>query len=150
MFSRDSTVCQSHSSRFNEHLGHVKLWPSCSVLTLLACLIVAKGFAIGFCPDNCCDKTVKFGIYDLFLCPACDNTRDAVRSTVTAEFKEVSKKATKQPSKRSVGGNTVSLSSNTTIATSQAASKNVSSGVIGSDASVDGASSLSSPAAAAS
>ena len=86
----------------------------------------------------------------MFLCPACENTRDAVRATVTAEFKEVSKKATKQPSKKSAGGNTVSLNSNTTVAASQTASKNVSSDVIGSDASVDGASLLSSSAAAAS
>ena len=109
-----------------------------------------EGLPNGVCPDNRCDKTVRFGIYDLFLCPACQNTRDAARSTVTAEIKEVSKKASKQSFKKSAVGNTVSCSNVTSVAASQVASKNVSSDVIGSDASVDGASSLSSSAAAAS
>lgn len=107
-----------------------------------------EGLPNGVCPDNRCDKTVKFGIYDLFLCPACERTRDAARSTV--ELKEAPKKATKQPAKKSAGGNTVTLSGNITVAASQAAPKNVYSDVIGTDTPVDGASLSSSSVAAAS
>ena len=107
-----------------------------------------EGLPNGACPENRCDMTVKFGIYDLFLCPACEKFRDAER-TVTTEGKGGSKKVVKQSTKKPSGGNTGSLSSNTIVAASQVA-KIVSSNAIGTDASVDGATSLSSTDPAAS
>ena len=35
-----------------------------------------QGLPTGPCPDNRCDASVKYGIYDLFLCPACEESRD--------------------------------------------------------------------------
>jgi hypothetical protein len=75
-----------------------------------------QGLPNGICPDNCQDKTVKNTIYDLFLCPACEKTRDAERSTVTALSKEGSKKAPKQPAKKNAGGSIGSSSSKPTDA----------------------------------
>jgi len=73
-----------------------------------------QGLPSGVCPENRCDRTVKFGIYDLFLCSSCEKTRDAERST---ELKEVSsKKHTKQQTKKPAGGNTASSSA---VASSQ-------------------------------
>ena len=56
-----------------------------------------EGLPNGACPDNRQDKTVKNTDYDLFLCPACEKTRDDKRSTATGVFKEGSKKVNKQP-----------------------------------------------------
>ena len=109
-----------------------------------------EGLPNGICPDNRCDKTVMFGIYDLFMCPACEKNRDAERSKGPEELKEVAKKASKQSAKKPAGSNTATLSSNTTVAACQATPKNTSSDVIGVDASTDGASSASSTAVAVS
>jgi hypothetical protein len=35
-----------------------------------------EGLPTGPCPDRRCDASVKYGIYDLFLCPACEESRD--------------------------------------------------------------------------
>ena len=66
------------------------------------------GLPPGACPDNRCDKTVKFTIYDMFLCQSCERTRAAASaehtSGISSERKEAcSKKHSKQPSKKSVG-----------------------------------------------
>jgi gas vesicle protein len=29
----------------------------------------------GPCPDSCCDETVRYSIYDVFVCPSCDQVR---------------------------------------------------------------------------
>lgn len=36
-----------------------------------------EGLPGGPCPSNCHDETVKYSIYDLFLCPSCADTRGA-------------------------------------------------------------------------
>ena len=61
-----------------------------------------EGLPTGACPDNRCDKTVKFTIYDLFLCQSCERTRDAENASgISSEPKEVSnKKTSKQQSKK--------------------------------------------------
>ena len=106
------------------------------------------GLSNGDCPEKRCDKTVKYGIYDLFLCPACEKTRDTER-LAAAEFKEISKKPSKQQAKKPSGGNTSCLS-NSSAAASQVAPKTSSSDVIVTGAPADVAASLSSTAAAAS
>ena len=80
-------------------------------------------------------------------------TRDAERSAAITESKEVSKKASKQKIKKSAGINNASSASSSTatmatIATSHVASKTTLGDVIGTDASIDGAASLSSTVAA--
>ena len=40
------------------------------------------------CPDNHCDKSVKYGLYDLFLCPACENTRDTEQQSGVKQASE--------------------------------------------------------------
>lgn len=39
-----------------------------------------QGLPSGPCPDSRQDKSVKFGIYDLFLCPSCEKARDEGRA----------------------------------------------------------------------
>jgi hypothetical protein len=109
-----------------------------------------EGLPNGACPENRCDKTVKFGICDLFLCPACEKARAAEHSTTTAELREVSKKLNKQSTKKSAGGICDTSSSNTTVAASQAAPKTALSDVTGTAASDVGATSLPSTVASAS
>jgi hypothetical protein len=41
-----------------------------------------QGVPNGPCPRECCDESVKFTVYDLFLCPQCERSRD--ESSVTA------------------------------------------------------------------
>ena len=35
----------------------------------------------GPCPDSRCDATVRFGIYDVFVCPSCDQVRADMEKT---------------------------------------------------------------------
>jgi hypothetical protein len=74
-----------------------------------------EGLPNGACPDNRQDKTVKNTIYDLFLCPSCEKSREAEKSTASAEFKECSKKASRQPAKKSTAGNIGSLSGDSVV-----------------------------------
>lgn len=100
-----------------------------------------EGLPTGACPESRCDKSVKYGIYDLFLCPPCEKARDAGRSTGPIESKEVPiKKGNKQSTKRAANAN---------LAAKQISSKTIISGTV---VSADGASlssSFSSAAAAA-
>ena len=41
-----------------------------------------QGLPTGPCPENRCDATVKYGIYDLFLCHSCEESRDAADKSV--------------------------------------------------------------------
>lgn len=41
-----------------------------------------QGLPEGPCPEECCDAFIKYGIYDLFLCKSCAETRDAMQDTV--------------------------------------------------------------------
>lgn len=95
-----------------------------------------EGLTNGVCPDSRCDKSVKFSVYDLFLCPACVKIRDADRAPVNAEVKENSKKSNKQTTKKPACGKTT-----VPVSISQVASKDVLSDVIGTGASTEGASS---------
>ena len=40
-----------------------------------------EGLPTGPCPENRCDASVKYGIYDLFLCRSCEEFRDAAEKT---------------------------------------------------------------------
>jgi hypothetical protein len=71
-----------------------------------------EGLPNGACPDNRQDKTVKNTVYDLFLCPACEKTRDDERSTATGVSKEGSKKVTKQPAKKNSKSNAEMVNDN--------------------------------------
>ena len=95
-----------------------------------------EGLPTGVCPESRCDKSVKFGIYDLFLCPTCEKARDAERSTVPIELKEVPRKTIKQSTKKTVNANQASK---------QISSKPIS----GTDVPVDGSSLSSSSSSAA-
>lgn len=35
-----------------------------------------QGLLYAQCPDNRCDTSVKYGIYELFLCLSCETVRD--------------------------------------------------------------------------
>jgi hypothetical protein len=63
-----------------------------------------EGLPTGACPEKRQDKTVKFGIYDLFLCKSCENIRDAEAVTrATPVLEEVNiKKSSKQAVKKLV------------------------------------------------
>jgi uncharacterized protein (DUF2225 family) len=37
-----------------------------------------QGLPTGPCPDGHQDKTVKYTIYDLFLCPSCEQARETI------------------------------------------------------------------------
>lgn len=67
-----------------------------------------EGLPSGPCPDNRQDKSVKYGIYDLFLCPACEKTRDELASRVDKKGK-----STKKQSKSSTAGQPVVAGSST-------------------------------------
>lgn len=86
-----------------------------------------EGLPTGVCPESRCDKSVKFSIYDLFLCPTCEKARDAEHSTGPIEDKEVPRKTKKQSTKKAANAN---------LAAKQISSKPIS----GTDVSVDGAS----------
>ena len=65
-----------------------------------------EGPPFGACPDNRCDKTVKFTTYDLFLCQSCEKTRATAEqaSGTSSEFKEAcNKKTLKQQPKKLAG-----------------------------------------------
>jgi len=74
-----------------------------------------EGLPNGDCPEKRFDKTVKNSIYDLFLCPACEKTRDT-EHLATEEFKEISKKLSKQQAKKPSGDNTNYISSSSAAA----------------------------------
>ena len=42
------------------------------------------------CPDSCSDSTVRYGIYDVFQCPACERVRDEIEQRAKATVKDVS------------------------------------------------------------
>jgi hypothetical protein len=46
------------------------------ILTMSNC---CQGTPDGPCPHGCCDSTVKFSIYDLFLCPRCERAREGAQ-----------------------------------------------------------------------
>jgi hypothetical protein len=58
-----------------------------------------EGLPCAPCPGNRCDATVKFGIYDLFLCTSCESTRNAERQQQSGA--KVSSKETKKNVKQS-------------------------------------------------
>ena len=41
-----------------------------------------QGTPSGPCPNSCCDETVRYSIYDVFVCPACEKTRADTENTL--------------------------------------------------------------------
>lgn len=71
-----------------------------------------EGLPDGPCPENRHDGSVKYGIYDLFLCPSCEASRDAHRPaqrscTETAAANEPSSRKGKQAKHSAKGGMTI-------------------------------------------
>jgi hypothetical protein len=51
-----------------------------------------QGTPSGPCPDSCCDATVRYSIYDVFVCPSCDQARADIEKA--SGITVVTKKAT--------------------------------------------------------
>ena len=80
--------------RYYRPLDAVNLACACRLWRLL--VLDARGLPGAPCPDNRCDKTVKYGIYDLLLCPSCENTRDTEQRSGFEPAPKDSKKPVKQ------------------------------------------------------
>jgi uncharacterized coiled-coil protein SlyX len=52
-----------------------------------------QGIPDGPCPSECCDASVKFTVYDLFLCPQCERFRETLQSSSTEHSDFVTKSA---------------------------------------------------------
>ena len=106
--------CPRASFMSNKHyeskkwFWHLTSWIAISGVVVRAVMVLGgrqlRALRENFHTSHLVNEVVKYSIYDLFLCPAYEKTRDTERLAATAKFKVIARKASKQQTKKLAGG----------------------------------------------